>query len=438
MNSMSIFLYEWKHFVRSPFKLVALVLFIVAGGYALHNGASLYKQQVAEIEKINKKANEQIQETIAYYDKGEKGPENRPWIDLTTPFWAVWNSPVYHFKTPSPAIVFSNGQAEQYGFYKRVTFQSSPYDADMSEEIANPERLQSGTLDFSFVVLYLMPLLLLIWLYNLKGAEADAGFLPLIYTQTSSKDSWLLARIAFYAILLLLVIFVLMLYGAFLTKVFDNAVAAFWQIFTLVLSYLFLWVLAFAFIIRGGSSSIGNTLKMVGVWLLFAFIIPAATQQWVTTQHPANLMTDLIDAQREERKELYEQPDSVIQAQLNTLFPDIVNSPVAKDSTKINLARNRSAIALANELTKKSVAEIETSNNAKNDLIRFSYWFNPVTFFQNKLNRFTQTHYQDYQNYREEIQTLIDKQIRVLVLDIWEDVKVAKERYLEYNQSLKE
>ena len=41
---------------------------------------------------------------------------------------------------------------------------------------------------------------------------------------------------------------------------------------------------------------------MVGVWLLFTFFIPAATQQWVTTTYPANLMTDLIDAQRDERE----------------------------------------------------------------------------------------------------------------------------------------
>ena len=58
-------------------------------------------------------------------------------------------------------MVYSLGQAEQYGYYKRVTLFSSPYDADLSEELANPERLQTGTLDFAFVLLFLSPLLLL-------------------------------------------------------------------------------------------------------------------------------------------------------------------------------------------------------------------------------------------------------------------------------------
>ena len=33
---------------------------------------------------------------------------------------------------------------------------SSPYDADMVEEIANPERLQTGHLDFTFVAILLI------------------------------------------------------------------------------------------------------------------------------------------------------------------------------------------------------------------------------------------------------------------------------------------
>jgi ABC-2 type transport system permease protein len=322
-------------------------------------------------------------------------------------------------------------------FYKRVTFQSSPYDADMAEEIANPERLQSGTLDFSFVVLYLMPLLLLIWLYNIKGAEADAGFLPLIYTQTGSKNSWLMARVAFYGVLLLLVVLGLMFYGALLTNVFKGAGSAFGQIFFWVVSYLIGWMAVFSYILISGKSSIGNTLKMVGLWLLLAFIIPAAVHQWVSIQHPANLMTDFIDAQRDERDELFNQPDSIFQEHLNSLFPQILNSPVAQDSTKMNLAMNRSGAALTNELMKKSFHTIEESNSAKNDLIRSSYWFNPVTFFQNQLNAFSETHYRDYQNYRREIQTMIDKQVKKMVLDTWNEVKVDKEKYLKYNENLK-
>ena len=36
---------------------------------------------------------------------------------------------IFHFKKPSPGIVYSVGQAEQYGYYKMLNYMSSPYDS---------------------------------------------------------------------------------------------------------------------------------------------------------------------------------------------------------------------------------------------------------------------------------------------------------------------
>lgn len=437
MTGLKIFLYEWKHFVRSPFKMVALLLFVLAAGYGLHNGAGLYHQQVNEIDRIKENIEENRQEYIAYFDEGKVGPESSPWIDLTTPFWSIWFNYIYHFKTPSPALVYNMGQAEQYGFYKRVTFWASPYDADMTQEIANPERLQIGTLDFSFSVLFLLPLLLLILLYNLKSMEAEHGFLSLIEVQARSKDTWLLSRVAFYSGLTAIVLVGLLLYGAILTGVLSSATGAFSQMLLYSVIYLIFWSAVYFLLIRTGASILGNTLKMVGVWLALAFIIPSAILQWVSMEKPANLMTDLIDAKRDKTQELYDLPDSIFRARANLMFPEIVDSPVAKDSTKIDEAYRDTYSALVNELMKSSIAPIEADNADKNELVRSIYWLSPITYFQNRFNHISQSHYNDYQNYRNEIQGLIDKQIRTLVLDTWDDTKVDKQKYLDYHKTLK-
>ncbi|MCZ8355401.1 MAG: hypothetical protein O9340_11740 [Cyclobacteriaceae bacterium] len=182
MKYLSVLLFEWKHFVRNPFKVIAWVLFVIAAVYGLHNGASLFNKQQKEIEAIYKKVKEQHEKNLDYYQQGVKGPPDRPWVDNTTPFWAIWNLPTYHIKQPETTMVYSIGQAEQFGFYKQISVWASPYDADMAEEIANPERLQVGTLDFSFVILYLTPILLLLFVYNIKSTESEQGFLNLIST----------------------------------------------------------------------------------------------------------------------------------------------------------------------------------------------------------------------------------------------------------------
>lgn len=436
MKNLNIFLYEWKHFLRSPFKIVALLLFVLASIYGLHNGANLYEKQKAEIEKINQKAEEQKAKILAYYDKGQKSPEGRPWVDFTTPFWAIWNVPTYAFKTPSPALVYSIGQAEQYGFYKQISVWASPYDADMAEEIANPERLQTGTLDFAFAVLFLLPLLLLILTYNLKSAEAEQGFLSLIYVQTASKNTWLLSRMLFYVGVLFFITFALIGYGAMLTNASGNATDAFVQMLFYTFLYLAFWAIIYFFILQKGTNILGNTLQMMGVWLLFAFIIPATVHQTISIAKPANLMTGLIDAKRDGSEKLFAQPDSVVEKQLFTLFPATQNSKIAQDSAKKVTARDFSASALVNDLMKRNISPIEQENQAKNAIIKQTYWFNPLTFFQNQFNAIAQTHYQDYAVYRADIQNLVDKRIGIMVSDIWNDAKVDKAKYLEYNQNL--
>jgi ABC-2 type transport system permease protein len=435
MKNLNIFLYEWKHFLRNPFKIVALLLFVLASMYGLHNGANLYEKQKTEIEKINQKAEEQKQKIIAYYDKGEKSPEDRPWVDFTTPFWAIWNVPTYAFKTPSPALVYSIGQAEQYGFYKKISVWASPYDSDMAEEIANPERLQTGTLDFAFAVLFLLPLLLLILTYNLKSAEAEQGFLSLIYVQTASKNAWLLSRMLFYVGVLLFVTFALIGYGAMLTDVFASATNAFLQILFYTFLYLAFWAIIYFFILQKGTSILGNTLQMIGVWLLFAFVIPAMVHQIISIAKPANLMTDLIDAKQDGSEKIFAQPDSVVEKQLFTLFPSIQTSKI--DNTKKVTARNFSASALVNDLMKRNISPIEQGNEAKNAIIQQTYWFSPLTFFQNQFNAIAQTHYQDYATYRTDIQNLVDKRVGIMVSDIWNDAIVNKAKYLEYDKQLK-
>lgn len=437
MKSLSVLLYEWKHFVRSPFKVVALLLFVLAGGYGLHNGASLYHDQLAELAVIQENMEEERQKNIAYYDEGKSGPPDRPWVDLSTPFWSIWYSGIHHFKEPSPALVYGIGQAEQYGFYKRVSFRASPYDADMTQEIANPERLQTGTLDFSFSVLFLLPLLLLILLYNLRSAEAELGFLPLIEVQTASSGRWLVSRVAFYIGVVFVVLASLLVYGAMLTGIFAAEGKVFGQMLLYSTLYLLFWSVIYYFILWTGTSIMGNTLRMVGVWLLFAFIVPAIVHQWINIAKPANLMTDLIDATRDKAQELYDLPDSLYEAKLDALFPEIVDSPIAKDSTKRDAAYSRSSAALVNELVKESIGPIEADNEVKNKLIRASYWFNPIVFFQNRFNTISNTHYNDYQQYRDEIQSLVDKQNRILVLDTWNGTQVDKQRYLEYQETLK-
>jgi ABC-2 type transport system permease protein len=437
MKNLAIFLYEWKHFTRSPFKIIALLLYLLAGLYALHKGAVLYNKHHAAIKEIEIKAAKERQVNLNRYESDSLVPPDRTWINFSEPSWAIEFIEVYHHKSPSPAMVYSIGQSEQFGISKKITRWASPFDGDLVEEIANPERLQIGTLDFAFVLLFLSPLFLLVLLYNIKSTEIEQGFMALIEVQSVSKNGWLMSRAMFYFLLLLFTNLLLILYGSLQTGVFTSANVAFWQMLLYSIGYSAFWFVLFFFIVKSGKSIISNSLRMIGIYFVFAFIIPAAVYQYLTIQHPVNLMTEFADAKLEKRWQIWDKSDSLKHAELLKLFPLIANSPILNNDDKLSAAIHESTSALENQLTKASIQPIEKENQIKNAFISSTFWFNPVSFFQNRFNAVSQTHYDDYQNYRNEIQRMIDKQIELLVLEMWNDVKVDKKKYEEYEKKLK-
>ena len=99
------------------------------------------------------------------------------------------------------------GQSQQYGFYKKISRWSSTYDDDIVEEISNYERLINGNIDFSFLVIFLLPILLIILTYNINGLEKDFDFYKLVSNQNNRVKIWIFTRLLFYFIL---VVFLLM------------------------------------------------------------------------------------------------------------------------------------------------------------------------------------------------------------------------------------
>ena len=129
---------EFVHLVRSPFKTISLTLFGLAVIYGCQNGYGLFKAHKEQIMAIKTDNERSIDRMIIQYEEIEQGIIDKPRRDPTIPYWAIWNTPSYAFKSPSPMMVFSLGQSEQYGYYKRVTNWSTIFDSDLAEEIANP------------------------------------------------------------------------------------------------------------------------------------------------------------------------------------------------------------------------------------------------------------------------------------------------------------
>ena len=434
---LDILKFEFFHLINSPYKIISILLYAISILYGCQTGYDLFKKHNIEIKSIKSKNADFEKKMLVQYDELEQGLIEKPRRDPTIPYWAIWNTPSYALKSPSPMIVFSTGQAEQYGYYKKVTNWSTVFDNDLAEEIANPERLALGTLDFSFVLLFLTPILLIILLFNIGGLEKDNGFDKLIYLNDISKKSWLITRFSYYFLVLFTLICFLLIPYAVLSGVFTNELMSFFTLMLLIFLYIFLWVSIFYFINYWGKGSVDQAIKMISVWVALSIIMPGLFHQITSIKFSTNYMVDYLDVARDQRYEIFDMSTDTLQNELLESFPVLKSSVYAQDTIINKGIINRSISGLVNILNKKAAGKIEKESELKNNFVRSTLLLNPIMYFQNKINEVSEADYYAYRLYRENIQNSIDKKIELILRDTWNKEEVDKERYIEYLQEFK-
>ena len=115
-------------------------------------------------------------------------------------------------------------------------------DSDIIEEISNFERLVNGNVDFSFLILYLLPLLLIILLYNIFGLEKDLKINNLILNQIGSYNKWIINRLIFYIFLVSSFVNILLLLVGVINQSIDSDLL---KLVVLVNIYIFILFVTF-------------------------------------------------------------------------------------------------------------------------------------------------------------------------------------------------
>ena len=298
----------------------------------------------------------------------------------------------------------------------------------MVAEIANPERLGNGTIDFSFLVIYCLPLLLIVLTYDVGGFEKDEGLQRLIAAQYGSIKRWIAIRFAFYVTLLIVPMVLLIGTVPYINGV-DDVLPECYKLMLLSIGYVASFSLIYGGILSIGKGSSENALNMIGVWVVLCILIPGAVHQYVSLQFPVSYMTDFLDANRKETYAVYSMPSDRLQQNLGKLYPTLQETHFTQ-SAEDNVQKIRQSLsALTNELNKSAAKSIEERNTLRNDLLRKSYWFNPVMFVQNTWNSYTSSDYDAYYQFRRGVQRQIDQKIDLLIVDSWNERVVEQSRF---------
>lgn len=312
----SIYNLEFKLFFRNSSSWIGIIVLLITGFAGLYFGKTFIDNQQAVIEKA---AILQKKNTLSNIDHFGK--------DIGLLF--------YHNKfslanAPNAWAAFANGQRDINPYLISVTMlglEGQIYDTDIN----NPVSLLLGNMDLSFVFIFLFPLVIIAFSYNLLSEQKESGVWSLLSAQTnqSFRVIWqkFLVRVAVIFSVALLLLFVAILY---LHLPVDFI---FFSITTLIIFYLAFWFAVSFFIISLAKSSNFNASALVAVWVLVCIVIPASLNLFLTRKYPIPEALQNVINQREGYHEKWDMAKEVTMKPFFEHYPELKQYPFPQEKT---------------------------------------------------------------------------------------------------------
>ncbi|MDG2450215.1 MAG: DUF3526 domain-containing protein, partial [Saprospiraceae bacterium] len=153
-----------------------------------------------------------------------------------------------------------------------------------TSELVNPYYQLLGNMDFSFVLIYLFPLIIIAICFNLFSEEKESGTWQLVSSQSQKPFRIIRAKILIRLVSVLLVLLLLFLIATvYLSISLDKVYGAF--VLSSIL-YILFWFVAVWFVINLDKSSNENALILLSSWINLTIVIPAALNNVVENLYP--------------------------------------------------------------------------------------------------------------------------------------------------------
>jgi ABC-2 type transport system permease protein len=296
-----LFRQEWLSLTRGGLLGWLLGLLLLAGGYALFYGKTEIQRQHATIALLHHDEQARLDTLRAHLTLDTTVAGNRlKWDMARDPYFVDVDGYRYAIEYPRPLAALSLGGRDLHPFYQPVASRSLLRQLDPTE-LGNPQKLLAGHFDLSFVLVYLLPLLIIALTYNVLSAEAESGTLALLRSQPVSLARVLGAKLLFRFLLVLgAVAGLTVLGGLFQAVSWTGAGVALLGWLGVATTYALFWFGAVALVVTFGQTSAFNALVLLGTWIGLVLVAPTLTQLFLDHHRPLPDRADVLQAIRQE------------------------------------------------------------------------------------------------------------------------------------------
>ncbi len=155
------------------------------------------------------------------------------------------------------------------------TLEAQKHDTDLS----NPVNLQAGRMDIAFIIIYLFPLLIIAFTFNLISEEQEKGSWRLILVQSGKPLSFIWTKLAVrMAVVIAALLLILFLAGIW----FRPSLNMRWWAF----AYVSFWFGLSIFVTSFQKSSGYNAQILLSFWVILTMLLPAGINNYLSNRYP--------------------------------------------------------------------------------------------------------------------------------------------------------
>jgi len=302
---------HFKNFLRSRVSVIGLAVVLVAGILSLFIGRQHLQKRQNDVARAQHIQREHIARNVQVVSS-EMG------LLLYYMRFGLVNRTY-------PLNALSIGQRDVNPSIGRVTIrnlENQKYDTDLF----NPVNLLAGNLDFSFVLIYLFPLLIIAFTYNVLSEEKEGGTWRLILAQRDGAGRLLVQKFAVRAAVVFAALAGLLVLAAVLLALPPDA----GLLASVLLSVLYVlcWFAISFWVVSRQKSSSTSAVSLLGSWLLLTVVAPGVFNSYLSHAYPVPEALATAVKQREGYHEKWDLDKRVTMDKFYAHYPEFRQYPL--------------------------------------------------------------------------------------------------------------
>ena len=389
--------------------LFTIIFFILLA--SLWIGSSMYKKQLGTIQQIKNydtETTDSLRQRIHRIESNNMVYPGFIWDDPTFAYNTARNEgPQFAIKQPFPLQALSIGQSDIQPFYYKVYINKKQY-LTYDGEIENSFLQFIGNFYFSFVVVYLFPLLIIIFSYNVLSAEKEQGTWVLLKTSNQSLARLIAFRVGIRYVLFT-VFFWLIVTPVLIGMIGSGFIvsANWWWMVTCVSLYFAFWFALSMLVNSFSLSSAVNAMVLIFIWLFTGIIVPNVLQIGLNKIYPIPSRISMVI---EERKAL----NSYFEKDGQDLTRDVFNNPrtMIRQASIVTpgMVYGYGVIVYKSQMIKDAAAEVAERKlygqiERQQEAIGNFQLASPALMLQEQLTALAGTHWHQFNSFSTEVDT---------------------------------